>query len=266
MNKPNFWLALLCVAISGTAARADLIFSDGGSHVVDSTINDVIGVFDGPGPTTVTFRGAANITGTDVFDDTVYVEDTSTVIIEQGMFRNDVSAYNASKLIISGGQFNDDIYVQGDSRAEISGGNVVDDVEVDGGTVVITGGTFGEDLEVIGGHVTVFGGNFVANGVAFADTGFGVADGGTLVLNGFGFSIDGNPVDFGEVGAINGLLSGQLHDGTALEGIPFTTDMFGDGSLGRLVLATPEPSSACLLALLVPALLPRRSRPVLVSR
>ena len=103
---------------------ADVIFSDGGNHIVNSVVNDFIEVRNGAGgiATTVTFQAGADIRGTDNFDDTVYVLQDSVINIEAGRFVNDVSAYNRGQLNITGGEFLDDVYAANRATVRLSGG------------------------------------------------------------------------------------------------------------------------------------------------
>ena len=111
-------------------APASLIFSDGGTHTVDTFISDYIEVRnDSSGnPTTVTFNAGAIITGVDPYDDTMFVRGSSSAIVNGGSFSNDVSGYNRASISIFGGLFNDDIYTANMAQVKIFGGIIAEDL------------------------------------------------------------------------------------------------------------------------------------------
>lgn len=251
MRQSCYWLLAIIAATQTETAVADLIYGDGGVHVVDSVVSDVVGVWDGFGPTTVTFRDGATITGTDRFDDTLYVLDRSIVFIEGGDFADDVSAYNQAQITISGGSLGDDLFATNRARVTVTGGQIADDVEAFGASMItLAGGSFGEDVEAVGGSIVVTGGLFAQNGLANLDTGFGVANGGSITLVGSGFLLNGQALGSSEITDVSGLLSGTLADGTSFSNIPFTRDLRGNGAIGFITItAVPEPSALSLIAL-----------------
>ena len=236
------------------------VLNDGGTHVVNSLVSDFVEVANGVGGTTTTviFRDPANITGTDPFDDSAFVRQSSRMIVEGGTFTDDVAAYNVAELFVSGGQFNDDLVALNRSTVFVSGGNVVDDVESYGqGQITIRGGTFGEDIEAYGGTIEISGGSFANNGIGNLDSGFGAAAGGEIVFRAQSLLVNGVSVMDGEITDLNGVLSGTWQDGTSFSNIPFTRQLAGTGTIS--FRAVPEPSSAlCLLGVVLPLTYRRR--------
>lgn len=246
-------LGWLIAAGSSSVVHAEVLFNDGGVHVVDTRIDDFIQVRNAAGGavTTVTFESGAFITGTDRFDDTVFVQGDSVINVIDGRFVNDVSAYQRGELNIEGGQFDDDVFATNQAIVRLSGGVIEDDLEAFGNSrIVMTGGSIGEDIEADGGTIVISGGTFATGGIVDLDTGLGVSRGGSIQLIGSNFRLNGSAIGFGELTAETGLLSGVLADGSAFNDIPFTRIMRGNGSPGSLTLsAIPEPSHCAVLAL-----------------
>ncbi|MEO0530598.1 MAG: hypothetical protein AAF266_08480 [Planctomycetota bacterium] len=259
----NLALTAAFAAVSAAPAPAVLVFDNGlATNVVDSTVNDFIEVANSPGPgggspTTVTFNTGANVTGTDFFDDTVYVLDGSNLIFNDGQFANDVSGYDQSSITIFGGQFNDDLYVQNSARLTVSGGTIADDVEaVDNSEVFLRGGSFGEDIEVDSAKLTISGGQLATGG----NGRLRVDGGGEIVIEGQSFLLDGSPIDFGPIGSITGLLSGVLLDGSVFTDIPFDRNPGGGFSTGRISLVAIPEASVVLPAMAITVTLTARNR------
>lgn len=261
-------LTTALAAVLAAPAQALLVFDNGqATNVVDSTINDFIEVRNSPGPgggspTTVTFNAGANVTGTDSFDDTVYVFDRSIVVINDGQFVNDVSGYDRSSLTLFGGQFNDDLYVQNRAILTVNGGTIADDIEaINNSQVFLRGGSFGEDIEVDGATLTLSGGHLAANGVSNLDTGLGVDGGGEIIIEGLSFFVNGVPAGSGLVSPIDGLLSGILADGTPFTEIPFDRNPGGGFSTGAIRLVSiPEPGVVFPAMVMVGALAAQHRR------
>ncbi|MEM6853823.1 MAG: hypothetical protein AAF593_05375, partial [Planctomycetota bacterium] len=66
--------ALALALAAAPPVSAQTFIEDGGTTTIDTTTNQFIGVFDGPGgqPTTVFIESPANITGLDGDDDSVF--------------------------------------------------------------------------------------------------------------------------------------------------------------------------------------------------
>lgn len=237
-----------------------LLIDDGGTTVIDSTINDFIEVDDSPGgqPTTVRFEPGANVTASDSLGDSVFVFGDSSVIINGGQFfenvtaledallminggvvGNDALGFDGASLEVTGGVIDDDLELFGSATLDFSGGSIDDNLTAqDGSSVVMTGGDVGNDLEAIGGaSVTVLGGtigsDIEAVGVATIDLfggvlgavgafDNGIASGGLSVITLYGprFQINGAPAAFGSILPIAGQLSGTLSDGNTFD-MPF---------------------------------------------
>lgn len=151
MNTRTRLMITAGTLLAASAAHGQVTYNNGGSHVVDSLINQYIEIADGPGstPTTVMFNTGANITGTDGWDDTVYTLDNSKAIINDGTFVNDVSAYNSSMIEIYGGNLLDDIYTFSDATVRFHGGTLAENVDMyDSSTFYLQGGNVGEDVYV----------------------------------------------------------------------------------------------------------------------
>lgn len=125
--------------------KAQVIFDNGTSNLVDSTINDYIGVFDSLGgdSTTVTFSTGANVTG-DIFDETVAGFETSIIIINDGTFEEDFAAYDFTSVTISGGTMNDDLNANDDSLINMNAGFLADDIQAFNSSLInLMGGSWG---------------------------------------------------------------------------------------------------------------------------
>lgn len=266
--RATFCLGLLISIISACletpVCQADVLFNDGQSHTVDGLVDDYVEVSNAAGGfvTTVTFESGASVTGTDRFDDSVFVNGDSIVNVRGGRFVDDVSAYQRSELNISGGQFLDDIFATNRAVVNLSGGVVADDLEAFGNSrVVMTGGSIGEDVEAVGGSIQISGGIFSAGGINNLDAGLGVARGGSIELIGSDFRLDGHSIGFGDLMSESGFLSGILADGTAFSDIPFTRNLLDNGDLGTLTIsAIPEPSSVLILTAGALIVIERRRR------
>ncbi len=242
------------VLLSSGTAHALTTFDNGLSDtIVDYALNDYIRVRDSSvgSPTRVTFNTGANITGTDSADDTVWTEDSSEVVINDGFFEDDVSAYNQSSIFINGGILDDDVYAEGSSTITITGGSVADDVEAtQGSAIYISGGSIGEDIEASNNAtVDISGGELAANGVIHLDYGLAVDGNGLIILRGLSFSVNGSPVSSGFLAEVSGTISGTLADGSAFTNLPFDRNPFDDGGgPGSIQIdVIPEPGSLALL-------------------
>lgn len=254
--------AALAVMACAAAPAWALVIDNGTTNVIDTTIDDFIDVFDSSAgdPTTVTFNTGANITGVDAFDTSVYVDDNSIVIINDGSFAQDITGFGNASITVNGGDLGDDIFLAEQATAFISGGMIDENVElVDDTSVTITGGTIGDnltvendataevfggsvgdDVEAIGGgaRVTLRGGDFggdieaarggeidifggeIGTNPILFDTGIGASSFSTITLYGQDFTIDGSPVGFGAISPLSGTLAGTLSDGSTFS-MPF---------------------------------------------
>ncbi|MEM9913493.1 MAG: PEP-CTERM sorting domain-containing protein [Planctomycetota bacterium] len=253
-------LAAASLALPAALPTMALTIDDGGTTVIDSTIDDFIEVADGPGglPTTVIFEPGANITDSDSVGDTVFVTGNSSVVINGGQFfeditalddasltinggaiGNDVLGFSASVLTVTGCLIDDDLEVFDDSSLTFSGGTVTDNLTVeDDATGLVTGGIVGNDLEAVGNaSITVLGGSIgsdieaVGNATidifggqlgTVGDFDNGIASGGDSVITLFGpeFQINGSPAAFGSISQEFGTISGTLSDGSVFS-VPF---------------------------------------------
>ncbi|MEM7785820.1 MAG: PEP-CTERM sorting domain-containing protein [Planctomycetota bacterium] len=246
--RTTAFLTLFLFANNPLTCVADVVFDDGGLHFVKNLVNDFIRVSDSNlgVPTTVVFESGAIVNGTSGSDDSAFVTGRSFISIVDGIFEDDVSAYQSSILDIAGGQILDDVFASGDSFVSISGGVIADDLEaVDNSQVVMTGGTIGEDIEVSGGSIRILGGQFAASGIGR----IGLGDGGLITLVGSNFSINGNSIGPGNVTEMSGFLSGTLADGSSFTNILFERNL-GDPTMPGTLIIAPVPEPSTLLTML----------------
>lgn len=248
----------LTVTASAAAPAWGLVIDNGTTNVIDTTINDFIDVFDSDAgdPTTVTFNTGANITGFDAFDNSVYVDDSSIVVINDGTFAQDITGFTDASITINGGDLRDDVFAGDDVTLSITGGTIADNVEVvdranatiiggtiddnltaeDFGTIVVLGGDIGNDVESVGFGtlITLRGGTFgsdieAADGgqidifggeiglTGSFDNGIGASSFSTIRVHGQDFTVNGVPVGFGPLSGTGGTLAGTLSDGSTFE-------------------------------------------------
>ncbi|MEM7808154.1 MAG: hypothetical protein AAF561_08595 [Planctomycetota bacterium] len=168
--------------LSASSAGA-AVFDDGGTTIIDSTVNDFIEVFDGPGgqPTTVIFEPGANITQSDSVGDSVFVTGNSSVIINGGEFFEDVTGLDSSSITVNGGMIGNDLLGFTNASLVMTGGSVADDAEIyDTGSFVVSGGVVGEDLEAFGDSLLTFSGGTVTNNLTAEDDATVVMTGGSV--------------------------------------------------------------------------------------
>ena len=127
-------------------ADADLILlDDGGDHTEDTNTIDYYEIYDGPAsdPTTVTFNTGAVVNGFNLDDQSVYIADTSELLINDGIFSEDVTVCGMASGEIHGGTFQDDLNAESSGIILFYGGLVIDDVEAVGSSRIdIFGGSF----------------------------------------------------------------------------------------------------------------------------
>lgn len=247
-------------------ADADLILlDDGGDHTEDTNTIDYYEIYDGPAsdPTTVTFNTGAVVNGFNLDDQSVYIADTSELLINDGIFSEDVTVCGMASGEIHGGTFQDDLNAESSGIILFYGGLVIDDVEAVGSSRIdIFGGSFGEDIEASGdARINISGGLF-AQGGNDPFPGFYVDTGGKITITGLSFQIDAVPTGAGLVSDEFGQLTGLLADGSALDVLfdrnPMISPDPADWGNIELVVV-PEPSAATFLAI-AGLLLVRRRR------
>ncbi|MEM6333955.1 MAG: PEP-CTERM sorting domain-containing protein [Planctomycetota bacterium] len=217
-------LAAACLALAAASPAMALIIDDGGTTVIDSTVNDFIEVADGPGgqPTTVVFEPGANITDSDSVGDTVFVTGGSSVVINGGQFFEDVTALDDASLTINGGTIGNDALGFNNNVVTITGGTVSNDVEVfANSSLVVTGGLIGDDLEASDGSSVTFSGGTVTDNLSVENFATALITGGTI----------GN--DLEAIGNVSiTVLGGSI--GSDIEAVGSATiDIFG-GQLGAV--------------------------------
>lgn len=274
--------------LSSPLAHGVVVFNNGGPNTVDTTIDDYVEVYPGPGEsiTTVVFNSPANILqGDPDGDDSVYLFGNSVATINGGTFVQDVGADDDSFITIHDGNLQDDLQAFGNATLILNGGTLADNLEgednasitVGGGSIggifeiydnvqaTITGGTFQTDFGVFSrdAQAVITGGTFTRDvmvdglltirGGNFLgqDLFWGMATaGGRIILDGSDFSLDGVPVAYGDLIPETGILTGVLANGDAIN-IPVDRNPFESGNpvdIGVISLV-PEPTSSLLLAL-----------------
>jgi len=247
--KSSVFIFMTTALLALLPLQAQLTYDNGTTNVVDTTINNFISVENSSGgdPTTATFNTGAEVTG-DFMDLTVAVGDTSIVIINDGVFAQDVASFDSATLSIFGGSLNDDLVGLGNSVINFYDGTLADDIEALGSsTINLLGGSYGQDIETAGGTIDISGGTLAANGTG---GGLFTDENGTIILQGFSFSVNGSAfTTSGTVSDLSGTLSGTLADGTTFSNIAFDRDPSGDGSeFGTLqIMIIPELGSLTLM-------------------
>jgi len=218
------------VFLNGGTITENLLFNDFSSgNVFGGTITDDLEVLD---DAFVNVGGTVNVGGI------VFLENFSTTNISGGIFNNDVRIFDGAAATISDGNFAGSMILR------------------DGATLDISGGTFTGEFQV-DTQVHITGGNFLLD--AF---GVGLATAGGLITLDGDFTLNGTPLENGELIDEFGVLEGTLADGstitTFVDRNPFGAPE-GSPDIGTIVII-PEPSSALLLSIALAPLLRRRRR------
>jgi len=192
-KTPKFLLAAVAVlSFAAEASYAQIIFDNGSVNVVDSPLGQHIIVRDSikGTPTTVLIQTGADIPAFDPtgVDTSIFVEDTSTVEMSDGMTAGGFNTFDDSMGMFTGGVVGDEVEsfgnsmmiigtpmgnapvldIEDDLEAEENSlvmmyeGRVFDDVETVGTAVLnIFGGEFDEDVEAFDSStINIFGGLF----------------------------------------------------------------------------------------------------------
>ena len=257
-----------------------VVFDNGATNIIDTTIPDYVEVEDSPGgaTTTVVVNSPAQIQlGDPVGDDGLYLFDSSIGIINGGTIVQDVGADHQSSVTVNAGSILDDLQGFADATINLHGGTVGGDFEIYDGVAAtisggfvggdlqvfspfaslsMTGGTIGEDIQV-DGFMSIRGGIFLGQNLDF-----GLATlGGQIVLFGTNFRIDGIPVGNGDIVPEFGILTGVLENGDPIN-IPINRNPLNSVDpidIGTITLV-PEPSTGLLAGIAVMAIALRRRR------
>jgi hypothetical protein len=260
-------LGLSALLLAGTGqAHADVLFNNGQVNVVNTTINDLVQVFNN---TTVIFNTGGNVFSpplSPLNPVAVSVLDTSQVINNGGMIvgvGNNISdiglaASGNAVVNVFGGSIVSGTGLRASGSAvvnvfggSIRGGNPLgpaigltasDNAVVDifGGTLVGQGFIGGTSLSASGNAVVnVFGGS-IGQGV-FGGNEIDVTGAAQVTFYGSGFNLP-----FGPVLPRSGTLTGTLQNGNS---IAINFNQFQNGQIFLAPPAVPEPSSLALFAL-----------------
>jgi hypothetical protein len=173
------------------------------------------------------------------------VHESSTILMSGGSVGGDVAAYGSATIAISGGSVAGSLSLQlGDAHGTVEGGTIagrvftaiVADVIVTGGTVL--GGMSANDSS----HITIRGGTVMGPLEPRDDAGE------RFLIVGTGFAVDGQPVPYGPIAALQGTLTGNLESGDPIA-VPFAHACYETSTCFiTLAEAIPEPSIALLVA------------------
>ncbi|MEM7808063.1 MAG: hypothetical protein AAF561_08130 [Planctomycetota bacterium] len=213
---------VIAASFLATSSAGAAVFDDGGTTIINSTVNDFIEVSDGPGglPTTVIFEPGANITQADSVGDSVFATGNSSVIVNGGQFVEDVTGLDDSSITVNGGTLGDDLLGFTNATLVMTGGSVADDAEIyDTGSFVVSGGVVGEDLEAFDDSSLTFSGGTVNNNLTAEQN-------ATIVMTGGSVGNDLESVDDASVTVRGGSIAADIEAANA-----GTIDIFG-GELG----------------------------------
>jgi hypothetical protein len=161
-------IVLLGFGFAAGSADAVIVFNDGGTHEISTTVYEDIGVYDGPSgePTLVRLLAGAETYDVDVFqnsrfekiageieDGTLSLYDHSQAEISGGRVSDDAMRVNDfSRLIITGGDIGPGFRSYGNSEVFIHGSNFqIDGVPVGYGPISVPIGFLAGDL--MDGHI-----------------------------------------------------------------------------------------------------------------
>jgi len=217
-------------------AAAELVFNDGGHHIIDYTVNTLVRVDrDTPGAGTRVdlVEGGLIQAWLDAYED-------SRVNILAGRVSATVNAYGTSHITVVGGEIGGPVYCRENSRVDISGGSMDAWVQsFNSSEVMIRGGEIKLFVEAWdNSRVTISGGTIGGRIAAVRD--------GLITLAGSNFAVNGTPVAYGDFAgdyAINGMLTGILANGDVLN------NQFALNGPAADITFIPEPGTILLLGL-----------------
>jgi len=234
-------VAILLVACSQDAA-AVLTFNDGGHHVIDYTVYDLVRADqDTPGAGTRVdlVTGGLVQAWIDAYED-------SQVSILGGRVAATVRAYGRCDLTIAGGEIGGPVFAREDSRLEISGGSMESWLQAfDDSEATISAGQIALFVEAWDdSRVTISGGTIGGRIAAIRDS--------LITLVGSDFAVNGTPVGYGDSArnyGIMGTITGILANGDTLN------SSFSINGIGADITFIPEPGTILLLGLGVAGIL-----------
>ena len=129
-------ILMLIVFLTAGVCHAAIIYNDGGTHTIDSYINDSVEVWDGPSDITT-----LNIVDNAIIQQSVYSAENSVVTISGGEIVGSISSSHNSTFIVEGGEIGNMIFANHYSQIYIYGSDFkINDVEVDYGEIGVRSG------------------------------------------------------------------------------------------------------------------------------
>jgi hypothetical protein len=183
---------------------------------------------------------------------------TTVAVVEGAVVGGELSVHETSRIDLSGGTVAGPLLAFGDATLTISGGLVSDFFEALGGDIVMTDGTLEGNVSVyLHGEMTISGGT-ILGAIFSGDIAHVTIEGGTIggrieardlageriTVVGSQFAVDGIPVPYGPIAAMEGTLTGLLASGDPID-VAFARDY--SYTLIELAPGVPEPSTALLL-------------------
>lgn len=210
MRQKTNWFIVVIFICGCLPAKADLVFDDGGTHVVDYVLQNGIDVYNNfwDEPTHLQVMDGAEIYGSINISDSstaeffgglvtlgigLFGEGNGLVTFHEG-FYDLLFAYHG-KADIRGGSFSRNVTIGNDASATISGGEIFGSLSVgNSGVVDITGGSM---------------------------KGFNIRNNAAVTIHGRDFAIDGRSIESMEIipnggDYLHGTLTGTLANGDLL--------------------------------------------------
>ncbi|MCD4692889.1 MAG: hypothetical protein K8R79_08245 [Calditrichales bacterium] len=217
-------VTVICFFDFSKTTGATTYFEDGGTHVIGYGIESDVWVKD----------GASSL------------NPTSVTLLSSGSISRKFVVFENSHITMLGGLVTEDLFAYGDSHATVSGGIINGWLEAYSyAEIIMSGGS--ADLLITENYSTaILSGGFINSGISTRDN-------STVTIIGSNFTINGNPVGYGQYTAAdfsNGHIIGTLESGDLLDG---NLSIYGNSSI---ILQIPEPTTFLLLC--VGSLLLRR--------
>ncbi len=221
----------LFLSIALASASRAITFADGLTHIVDSAYAWIT-VEDGPGAATTTVN---LVDGAAILTDCVAIH-SSVLNMSGGAVADELRAIHNSVLSFSGGDVGFVVRARDEATMYVSGGEVGGYVILeDSAQLEMTGGSARAALQSHGDSIaTIRGGVFREAIQAY--------DASTVFIAGSGFEVDGNPVPYGDLTALSGILTGTLASGEPLD-LWFGQ---GGGTYTGTITLIPEPATGLL--------------------
>lgn len=283
------------------AANATIIYDDGGTHDVDTTVNESIQVNSDSTLNVLTGASIGEDLGNDVSID---LNGKGFLNISGGSVTEGVSTDSTSVTTVTGGTIGGDLTIAGGSTFTLDGGTVTGGATVteatflyidsgsiagdisanDSAEITMTGGSIANLSATVGATFTISGGSVTGTSISMDEDAKASIYGGTIntglsldtteegVIDvyGYDFFVNDNPVVYDgtsgsystySISDTSGILSGKLMDGSTIDLIFTRTAGSGGSGTIKLFYAIPEPASAMLMLCGAMLLVTRRRRP-----